>query len=235
MMLRTHGFCLIVTVLLVLSGCTSSPPVAAPPAEPAQKGMPLQISQAATYHIDPDQSSLHILVYRGGPMARLGHNHVISSHRLVGRMWLGATLESSGFEISVPVLDLIVDDEAARAAHGEDFKQPVSDDAKSGTKANMLRETLLDGARHPTILIQSVSIEGGWSAPSVKAAITIKGQTREVVVPVGLERQDSSLRVEGTFSIRQSDFGITPLSIAGGALQVVDTVRIEFLLIARRP
>ncbi|MFE8197185.1 hypothetical protein RKT50_24475, partial [Salmonella enterica subsp. enterica serovar 1,4,[5],12:i:-] len=88
-------------------------------------------------------------------LARLGHNHVISSTDLQGRIWLGRTLGSSGFDIRVPVETLIVDDNQARLAEGPDFPLNLSEDAKQGTKANMLRETLLDGARYPEVHIQS--------------------------------------------------------------------------------
>lgn len=166
-------------------------------------------------------------------MARLGHNHVISSRSVEGRVWLAAQIEDSGFDITVPVNDLIVDDEEARAAHGEDFAQPISDDAKAGTKANMLRETLLDGARYPAIHIRSVSLEGAFENPLARASIRIKDRTQEIVLPVSVQSVDGELRVQGEFSLRQSDFGITPLSIAGGALQVVDTLRVQFALVAR--
>lgn len=184
-----------------------------------------------SYTIAADASSLRILVYRGGTLARLGHNHVISSHELQGRVWLGATLQTSGFEIRVPVNTLIVDDNAARTAEGADFPLNLSEDAKEGTKANMLRETLLDGARYPEVLIRSVAVEGTLQAPVVVAALRIRDQTREVRLPVSLVAGANGLRVRGSFVLRQSDFGITPLSLAMGALQVQDAVTIRFELL----
>jgi hypothetical protein len=176
---------------------------------------------------------LRILVYRGGTMARLGHNHVISSADLQGQIWRGATAESSGFEIAVPVNTLIVDENAARAEEGEDFPLNVSEDAKAGTKANMLRPTLLDGARYPEISIRATRITGSTASPDVVASMRIKDQTREIRLPVTLTETDSALAIQGSFEIRQSDFGITPLSIAMGALTVQDTVKIKFRLVAR--
>lgn len=166
-------------------------------------------------------------------MARLGHNHVVSSRNLQGRVWQGAELADSGFEFTVPVNDLVVDDNTARAAEGPDFPLNVSEDAKQGTKANMLRETLLDGARYPEIRITSVRVQGNAKTPVVIAALRIKDQTRQVTVPVTLQTTDTGLRISGTFEIKQTDFGITPLSIAMGALLVVDTVTIKFDLQAK--
>lgn len=186
-----------------------------------------------SYPLDAAASTLHILVYRGGPMARLGHNHVVSSHTLQGRIWRGTTLEDSGFEITVPVNELVVDEPDARAAEGEDFALPVSEEAKQGTKANMLRESLLDAARYPEIHIRSVQLQGDANTPTVTAALRIRDHTRQVTVPVVLQTMDQRLRVTGQFDIRQTEFGITPLSIAMGALQVVDTLTIKFVLVTQ--
>jgi hypothetical protein len=39
--------------------------------------------------------------------------------------------------------------------------------------------------------------------------------------------------VAGRFTLRQTDYGITPLTILGGAVQVADAVDVEFRLRAR--
>jgi polyisoprenoid-binding protein YceI len=209
-----------------------------PPGEPVTKAVLLQVPATAfactgAYRIDPADTNLHILVYRGGPMARLGHNHVIGSSSVKGNVWCGDSLASSGFDITVPVNTLIVDDNDARAAEGEDFAQNVWEEAKIGTKANMLRENLLDGARFPYINIRSVSVQGNADAPTVIAVFHIKDQTRTVTVPVTLRATDSSLRIKGEFEIRQTDFGITPTSVALGALLVQDTIKVKFELVAK--
>ena len=194
-------------------------------------GPPATVPQR--YRIDGDASTLHILVYRAGPLARLGHNHVISSNQVGGWIWQGSSLTNSGFDIQVPVNSLVVDDNAARAAEGDDFPLNIPDDAKAGTKVNMLRETLLDGAHYPAVTLQAVHIDGAAPTPTVRVALRIRDQTRQVQVPVQLSATPSALRVQGEFSIQQSDFGITPLSVAMGALQVQDTVHIKFDLLAR--
>lgn len=218
----------------LLVACTAPPAPEATPPTPATTQLAPPVV-ARIYTIDPGLSTLHILVYRGGTLARLGHNHVISSGHLGGRIWLGPTLESSGFDLSVPVQELIVDDDAARAAEGPDFPPGVPQAAREGTRTNMLRESLLDGERYPLIHIQSLRLQGEASTPQVQAALRIRDQTREVTVPVQVRVEDGRLEVQGEFPLRQSDFGITPLSVAMGALQVVDTVMIKFHLVGTRP
>ena len=200
-----------------------------PPLLPAQAA-PQNLPQ--TFRINAEASTLHILVYRGGTLARLGHNHVISSRSISGSLWRGQSLQDSGFAITVPVNALIVDDNAARAAEGEDFPLNVTEDAKQGTKTNMLRDTLLDGAHYPEISIQSIRLQGDTDTPLVMGTLRIKDKTSQVSVPVTVSTVAGRLHIKGAFDIKQTDFGITPLNVALGALLVLDTIKIKFELAA---
>jgi polyisoprenoid-binding protein YceI len=220
--------------LLALASCTA-PPVQqpAPAAERSAQPPPAAASPTTHYRIDSAASTVHILVYRGGVMARLGHNHVITAPNIQGRIWRGALAQDSGFELSVPVATLVVDDNAARAAEGKDFPLNIPDDAKTGTRDNMLRESLLDSAHYPDITLRALRISANAGDSVVVATLRIKNQSREVTVPVTLQSRGAELQVRGEFQIKQSDFGITPLSIAMGALQVVDTITLKFALVGR--
>lgn len=238
--MRKTGYLLGLLATLALGACAPLPErVTGPkpvPAEGIAARPSPQVSLPANvqvWRIAPAESSLRILVYRGGTMARLGHNHVISSADIQGQLWRGPTLESSGFEITVPVNTLIVDDNAARAEEGDDFPLNVSEDAKAGTKANMLRPSLLDGEHFPEISLRATRITGSVASPEVMASMRIKDQTREIRLPVTLSEAHGALAVQGSLEIRQSDFGITPLSLAMGALTVQDTVKIKFRLVAK--
>ena len=66
------------------------------------------------YRVDEHQSELRILVYRAGPLARLGHNHVIVNHAIRGAVSLADVAGESGFQLSVPVAGFVVDDREVR-------------------------------------------------------------------------------------------------------------------------
>lgn len=217
----------------LLSSCTPAlkPVPAAPPAA-VSADYPADLQGAQLYRIAPAQSTLHILVYRGGAMANLGHNHVISSSALSGHVWLHDSLTRSGFNIRLPVNDLIVDDLKARTTEGAEFVSVVSDAARVGTRANMLKPEQLDGERYPVIHLRSLGITGARAQPQVRVQITIKGQTRELTVPAQLSTSEHSLRVTGQLQIRQTEFGIAPYSVGLGALQVQDQLTIKFELVA---
>ena len=226
---------------ILVASCTTAPPaapVAAPVAPPVastgEAAYPRDLQGAELYRIDPAASSVHILVYRGGTLANMGHNHVISSKSLAGYVWQHASLDRSGFDIVVPVDQLIVDDDTARAMEGADFPLNVDDNAKRGTRDNMLSAALLDSAQYAFITIKSIGMSGAMDAPLVTIVVQIRNSTQALSVPVTLAGNDKTLRAHGEFELRQSDFGITPFSVAMGALRVLDVVKVRFDLLASR-
>ena len=106
-----------------------------------------------------------ILVYRGGPLAKAGHNHVIASHALRGSLYVPVDLAQSSFDIHMPVTELTVDEADLRAKENSDeFPPDVPDSAKDGTRHNMLSPALLDSDQYPEIVLRSERVE--WVAES---------------------------------------------------------------------
>ena len=98
----------------------------------------------------------------------------------------------------------------------------------------MLRAEVLDGERYPEIVVRAGSLNGAWDQPTVAASVTLKGQTRSIDVPLAIVRTDDAIVAQGSFTVLQSDFGITPFSIGGGAIAVADAVDISFEIHAVR-
>jgi len=226
---------LILVCVGALAGCgprraetPASPPIADAGAEAA---IP---ANAVEYAIDGDRSIVTLRIYRAGRLAKLGHNHVITSARESGRAWSNGLLDGSGFEVGVAVQDLVVDDPAARATAGPEFAGELPEAAREGTRKNMLRAEVLDGERYPDIVVRADALGGTWEQPTVAAQVTLKGRTRTAEFPLAIERAAHSITARGSFQILQSEFGITPFSVGGGAIQVADAVEVEFEIRAVR-
>lgn len=233
-----HGIRLILTLVCTsaVAGCGPRR-VDAPaplPAVAAESARPTVPPGAALYGVDARRSVVTLRVYRAGRLAKLGHNHVITSDNESGHAWTDGTPGTSGFEVRIAVAELVVDDPVARAAAGPDFPGELTDAAREGTRNNMLRAEVLDGARHPEIVVRAGSLGGTWDQPAVAASVTLKGVTRSIDVPLAIVRTDDEIVARGAFRVRQSDFGITPFSIGGGAIAVADTVDISFEIHAAR-
>ncbi len=64
-----------------------------------------------------EQSLLTVLVFRGGALAKAGHNHVIASHSMTGTAWVPEDpARRASFEIHVPVNDFTIDEPALACA-----------------------------------------------------------------------------------------------------------------------
>ena len=231
---RGRGFPLLwVAAVLGLAACQTSPPVA-PQAKiataPSRMAVP---ADAREYRIAAAESVLQILVYRGGPMARLGHNHVITSHRLEGPVFLAVDPSQSRFDIRVPVNELTVDEPAMREVAGPDFPPGVPQTARDGTRKNLLSEALLDGANYPEIRLLATDVKIGAEYWDTGVEITFKGSVYPVRVPVRMEQRDGALIARGEFLMNQSQLGLTPFSVAMGSLVVMDEMRIRFEIVAR--
>jgi len=64
---------------------------------------------------------------------------------------------------------------------------------------------------------------------TVVGRLTIRGEARTISVPV--VRQGGTYR--GSVEIKQRDFGIEPISVAGGTVKVKDQLKIEFDIVVR--
>ena len=89
---------------------------------------------------------------------------------------------------------------------------------------------VLDATAHPEIGFSSTSVEpaagGGWK---VSGRLTLHGQTGEVSFSV-VNQQG---RYRGAIRVKQRDFGIVPVSLAGGAVKVKDELLIVFDIAVR--
>src|ERR1700689_4971091 len=91
---------LVVTTLAIVSACASRPPVetSAPPAPVVSQPMLGQ-----PYAVVAAESLIIIRVYRGGTLAKAGHNHIVASHNLAGSIQVAKDLTHSSCEVSFPV------------------------------------------------------------------------------------------------------------------------------------
>jgi polyisoprenoid-binding protein YceI len=190
---------------------------------------------SAVYRVDPAASDVRIYVYRGGRAARLGHNHVLSAPAFEGHASFdGEAASTTQFDLRFVFDNLAIDDPALLEATGGSFAGARSDTDIAGTRRNMLGERVLDAATHPQLHIRSLAVEGDWPMLVARVAVDWRGFSRAYDVLLQVERDDDSLRARGELVLRQTDFGITPLSILGGIIAVQDPVGVRFDVHATR-
>jgi hypothetical protein len=157
-------------------------------------------ADAPRFIVDPEASEVRLLVYRAGPLARFGHNHVISG-RVRGEIRAGGRAAESGFRLEIPVESFVVDPPAARAEEGEGFAEDISEQARQATRNNMLGKDILDAAARPLIEINSVALVGPRWNPTVVGRVTLHGTTRDLRFSAAVVEHDDLLTVVATFRI----------------------------------
>jgi polyisoprenoid-binding protein YceI len=229
--------------LISLAGCPTHPhgPEAAPAsavgAPPPPPGSLQPRHEGRPYDVESRESLLTILAFRGGALAKAGHNHVIASHDMSGSIYVPDEPSRATFEVRVPVDQLTIDEPELRAKEGSEFPTEVPESAKEGTRRNMLSEALLNGAQYPdiTLVSQHIGTPAATGSPLLAdVQVTIRGQVHSLSVPVTYSFQDSRLIVSGELPIKQTDLGLTPFSALLGALQVQDELRVRFRIVARQ-
>lgn len=213
----------------VLASCTPLPPAPpsalAVPAAPAAMPAPAWQRQGVQLlHIAPAESLLTITVRRGGALARLGHDHVIASRSLQGVV--APALGRAQFQFRLDQMS--VDEESLRQAAG--LTTTPSAEAIAGTRHNMLVR-VLEAERYPWV---SIDARRAGKQDVFEADITLHGVTRTVQVPVRIEQAADGRRLQasGSLLLKQSDFGIVPFAVLGGAMAVQDQMELAFRITA---
>jgi polyisoprenoid-binding protein YceI len=159
--------------------------------------------------IDAGKSVITVRVYKAGLLSALGHDHEIA-----GAMAGGAV------DITARQVEL---HSHTRALQVRD--PGVSDKDRTEIQTTMLGSEVLDAEKYPEIAFRSTGAEpigaGSWR---VRGNLTLHGQTQTVAIEV----QEQGGHYVGTAKFKQTEFGIKPVKVAGGAIRVKDEVRIEF-------
>jgi polyisoprenoid-binding protein YceI len=224
-------------IALLATGCALAPRPPAPAEAPAPSGFPAAWYRAAAARSEPvlvvdpaDGQSVLMHVYRAGSLAALGHDHAVSAPAVRGCVLLSRDRSAARADLYLPLESLAVDAPPARREAG--LKGELDEDDIDATREHM-RDAVLESARYPYLVVHAVCAAGHPDCARLKARITLHGVTRSIEMPVVLRIHGGRALVSGRFSVLQSEFGMTPYSVLGGALRVQDWIDVDFALHAR--
>lgn len=221
-------------LVLGLVACQTAPPVPGAASVAPTVPLPAPAAGAVHYVVDPARSEVRFLVYKAGALSAFGYNHVIRARELTGEVYLARDFPASTFSLTLAVKSFQVDAPEARAAEGPDFAPQPSPEAVQGTVEHMLGTDELDAEHYPEVTVHSVKLTGPDWGPDVTIRVKLHGTERDLTVPLAIERQGDDLIATGSFDLRQSEFGILPHALFGGALAVADVVRVRFRIVSHR-
>jgi polyisoprenoid-binding protein YceI len=189
---------------------------------------PTAHAAGVTYRVNPARSHATIHVGKAGVFSFIaGHSHEVTGPIQSGSLDVDRQdPERSRVHLVIATSELKV------SASGE----PEGDVPK--VQEAMAGDRVLDVAHHPRLTYESTAValkdrRGNALDLTVTGQLTIRSVARPITVPVHVELANDALVATGHFAIKQSAFGITPISV-GGVVAVKDTLEIEFSISANK-
>jgi polyisoprenoid-binding protein YceI len=170
----------------------------------------LPLLRAETVPIDTARSSITIHVGKAGLLSAASHDH-----------WINAPIASGSIQES----DALAVDFKVESARMTVKPDPKVDAKTQATIQKDMEQMTLDTKHYPEISFQSSRVEpSGPNQWNVEGNLTLHGVTRSIHVIVK--------RSEGAYSghtvLKQTDFGIKPITVAGGMVKVKNEIEIDF-------
>jgi polyisoprenoid-binding protein YceI len=97
---------------------------------------------------------------------------------------------------------------------------------------------VLDAARFPAITFRSQKVSGraaggGAYELEVTGDLALHGVTQALTLPVRVEVAGDTLTATGKATIRHDQFGMKPVSAAGGSVKVKNEIQVEYRLVGK--
>jgi polyisoprenoid-binding protein YceI len=168
----------------------------------------LGTSLAQTQPIDTEYSVVTVRVFKSGLFSAFGDNH----------------------EIRAPISSGVLDEAARRVEVVVDSRKLVVLDPnlppekRQQVQERMLGPEVLDSNQFHEIRFQAADVnEESPDHFLLAGTLSLHGETR----PISFHVVRSSGHYRGDVMLKQRDFGITPVTVAGGTVKVKDELKIE--------
>src|ERR1700733_9593400 len=164
------------------------------------------------YLVDARASRFTVQAFATGLLSAMGHNPAIAIRNFSGDVnFSPEALQGSEFRLSIQANSLSVQDD-------------ISDKDRREIE-RMMNEQVLESAKYPDIVYEApiitvARLEGALYSATLSGTLSFHGVTRNQSVSARIAVFDEMIRASGDFSLNQSDYGIKPISVAGGTLKV---------------
>lgn len=179
-----------------------------------------------SYQLDPAKSRFLVRASAIGLLSAFGHNPTIAIRSFKGEARFDPEApEKASLQFEIDASSLAVIGEV---------------NEKDGNEMERaMREEVLETSRFPEIRfvssgVQADRITEGMFRTKIAGALTLHGVARDLEIPCNIIVAGDSLRANGEFSIRQTDYGIRLISVAAGTLKLKDELKFTFDIVANR-
>jgi polyisoprenoid-binding protein YceI len=102
-----------------------------------------------------------------------------------------------------------------------------------------MREEVLEVTRYPEVVFMSTNVSSNRTAEGqyqarIAGSLSLHGVTRQHLIDAQVIVNGSSLRAQGEFPLRQTDYNIKPFAVAAGTLKLKDELKLSFDIVAEK-
>jgi polyisoprenoid-binding protein YceI len=179
----------------------------------------------AHYIVDAKASKFTVQAFATGILSAVGHNPTLGIRNFNGDVHFSPeVLQGSRFHLGVKTASLSVQDD-------------VSDKDRREIE-RLMNEQVLEVAKYPEIIYEAPVISIAKLGDSLYSAVldgnlTLHGVTCRQQVTARIAVFGTMLRASGDFALKQTDYQIKPISVAGGAIKLKDELKLSFEMVAR--
>ncbi len=179
------------------------------------------------YLLVPEESRFTVQAFASGLLNVFGHDPVIEIRDFKGEVEFEPdTLAQGKLQVRV--------NPAALAVSGE-IKEKDRQEIE-----RMTQEEVLESAAHPEIVFKSKSVTAsrlgkGRYRVRIIGDLTMHGVTQSNLwIQAEATLSEENLRAQGGFTLKQTDYKLKLVSVAGGALKVKDELKFTFDIVGRK-
>ena len=183
-------------------------------------------SSSSTYRLDAAASTFSVQAFAGGLLGGFAHNPTMAIRDFVGEAhFVPGTFAGASVRLVVRARSLELVDEVSAKDRAEIER--------------VMRDDVLEVGAYPEIVFASTSVtvtRAGVDRAKARIVgdLTLHGVTRKGLWISALVRADvEGVRATGEFTLKQTDYSIRLVSVAGGVIKVKDELKFTFDLLGR--
>jgi polyisoprenoid-binding protein YceI len=177
------------------------------------------------YIIDARTSRFTVQAFATGLLSAVGHNPTIGVRNFSGDVnFSSEAIQGSELRMSIKAKSLSVQDD-------------ISDKDRREIE-RLMNERVLETAKYPEIVYEaplfSITRMGeSLFTANLDGSLTLHGVMHRLPVTARVAIFGRMLRASGDFTLKQTDYEIKPISVAGGAIKLKDELKFCFEMVAR--
>jgi polyisoprenoid-binding protein YceI len=178
------------------------------------------------YSIETGKGTFTVRAFATGLLSAFAHSPTIAIPDFKGDVFLSPdALEKSTLRLEIDPASLVVTNDIS-----EKDRQEIN---------RRMHAEVLETDSYPEIVyecsrVSASAIGEGQYWIALNGALTLHGATRTQPVSARASLIGDMLRATGEVSIRQSDYGIQPVTAAGGTIKLKDDLKLSFDIFARK-